>query len=92
MTTPAERAVELYFALRPGAIKAYNDYFLTRTPADIQPEMYIELAPDTPKVMMSNGQPCAVVDSDEVEVPGSPGVCVIDESLTGGHVKLAEVP
>jgi hypothetical protein len=75
--TEAERqmaeATEYYYRLRPGAIDEYNKYFLTRTPAYLQDEMNTLLAPDLPKLMISDTQPVRICDAQGTELPGSPG-------------------
>ena len=87
MTTPTEEATALYYKLRPAAIEAYDDYILTRTPATLMSVMMGLLAPDGPKVMMSNGQPVNVVSAAGAPIAGSPGVCEVQPDLTG-RVKL----
>jgi hypothetical protein len=73
MPTEQERAEEYYYQLRPGAINAYNQYFLSRTPTELQDEMNVLLAPDLPKLMISDTQAVRICDPAGVELPGSPG-------------------
>lgn len=91
MTTNAERANELYYQLRPAAIAAYNAYFLARTPAYIQPEMDALLAPNAPKLMISEGEIIPVKDAADppVAVPGSPGTARGD-GQGNGYIELVQ--
>jgi hypothetical protein len=88
MTTPHEIALEMYYALRPAAIAAYNNYILVRTPAYLQAEMDGILAPNEPKIMLSTGQLVPVIDHLDAPVPGSPGTAQVLTSDTG-NVKLS---
>lgn len=77
MPTTHERALELYYSLRPGAYNAYNNFVLLRTPHDLQADMDGILAPNIPKVMLSSGQLVPVVDSTGAAVAGSPGTAEV---------------
>jgi hypothetical protein len=90
MATTHERALALYYQLRPGAYAAYNNYVLVRTPPDLQADMDGILAPNQPKVMLSSGQLVPVVDYVGATVPGSPAVAEV-VSPDEGKVKLQQV-
>ena len=68
-----QEALEYYYRLQPGAIEEYNKYILSRTPSELQGHMNTILAPDLPKIMVSDTQPVPVKDAQGVDVPGSPG-------------------
>jgi hypothetical protein len=88
MPTPMEIATELYYALRPGAIDAYNRHFLVRTPADLQPEMDALLAPDAPKLMLSDNQPVPLKDEAAAPIVGWIGVCRATSQYSG-YIEIA---
>lgn len=85
-------AIELYYQLRPAAIEAYDDYILSRTPAHLQPYMRVTLAPDLPKLMISDTQPVPIKDDQDPpqDVPGSPGIARADGA--GGYIELVIPP
>lgn len=68
-----DETLKLYYALRPGAIDEYNKFILQRTPPEMQPDMDTILAPNLPKLMISDTQAVPVKDAAQVDVPGSPG-------------------
>lgn len=76
-------ATEYYNRLRPGAIDEYNTYILTRTPAELQDEMNILLAPDTPKLILSDTQAVRVCDVQGNDLSGSPGHAHVDSEFVG---------
>jgi len=83
MTTAAEEATALYYKLRPAAIDAYDDYILTRTPAHLQAAMDTILAPNLPKLMISDTQAVAICDAGGTPLPGSPGHAKATSDFTG---------
>jgi hypothetical protein len=70
-----DEALALYYQLQPAAVEEYDQYILTRTPANLQADMNNILAPNLPKMMMSDTQPIPVKNSEGQDVPGSPGIC-----------------
>ena len=93
--TEAERneatATELYYQLQPQAVAEYNKYFLARTPAHLQADMDTLLAPDLPKIMVSDTQPVRVCDAEGNDVPGSPGTARATSGTTG-YIELIIPP
>jgi hypothetical protein len=90
MATPYEQALELYYQLRPAAIEAYNRHFLIRTPAHLQADMDAVLAPNLPKLMISDTQQVVVKDTAGNDVPGSPGTARATTQYTG-YIELASL-
>lgn len=76
-------ALEMYYALRPAAIEEYDNYILSRTPARLQYVMDTILAPNLPKIMVSDTQPVPIKDELGVDVPGSPGTARATSNFTG---------
>lgn len=92
MTTSSyDRALALYYELRPLAIKAYDIYILARTPAELQADMDGILAPGLPKLMMSDTQPVPLKDESAVTLPGWKGTCRAVDQYSG-YVEVAPDP
>ena len=78
-----DEALALYYSLRPAAIDAYNKFILSRCPAEWQADMDTILAPNLPKLMVSDTQPVPIKDENGVELPGSPGTARATDQYTG---------
>jgi len=86
-----QAATEMYYALRPGAIDEYNKYFLARTPANLQPAMDGLLAPDLPKIMVSDGQIVPLKDEAGVPLPGWKGTARAVDQYSG-YIEVSPEP
>lgn len=84
-----DEALALYYRLRPAAIEAYDRHILTRTPAELQPDMDAILAPGLPKLMISDTQAVPIKDAAGVDVPGSPGTARASGQYTG-YIELIQ--
>jgi hypothetical protein len=82
-----DETLKLYYALRPGAINEYNKFILQQTPPEMQADMDGILAPNLPKLMLSDTQPVPVKDASGVDVPGSPGPARVTDEYSG-HIEL----
>jgi len=91
MTTSYDEALDLYYKLRPAAIEAYDEYILTRTPARLQADMDTILAPNAPKLMISDTQAVPIKNESGVDVPGSPGTARATSDFTG-YIELIIPP
>lgn len=78
-----DEALELYYKLRPAAIDAYDRHILSRTPPNLQADMDAILAPNLPKLMISDTQPVPIKNNAGVDVPGSPGHARATSDFTG---------
>lgn len=83
MSESYDEALKLYYELRPAAIAQYNRYILSRTPADLQADMDTVLAPNLPKLMISDTQAVPICDAGGTPLPGSPGYAKATDQYSG---------
>jgi hypothetical protein len=88
MTTTYEQALALYYSLRPEAIAAYDRFILSRTPPALQPDMFAVLAPNLPKLMLSDTQIVPLKDEAGVDLPGWKGTCRATSQYSG-YIEVA---
>jgi len=91
MASTYQQALEIYYNLRPGAITAYNNHILLRTPAYLQADMDVILAPNQPKLMISDTQQVPLKDEQAVPIPGWVGTARA-ETQYSGYIELTPVP
>lgn len=88
-----DRALMLYYQLRPMAIEEYDQYILSRCPAELQADMYNILAPDLPKLMLSDTQQVPLKDAQDPPqaLEGWIGTCRAETEFSG-YIEVAQDP